>query len=115
MSSFPETDPRNYVLGLALETQEVSSFRKFLGCCSRFHWALPTPRLDTRAHALVQAFEGLVGKIFEMGAYPMVAGLCPHGACGSEQSPIWKRTNDRLKLETRACVCVCVCTMCVWA
>jgi len=47
--------------------------------------------------SFLQAVEGLVAKVFEAGAYPVLAGLCPHGDCGVEQTRFWRRTNDRMK------------------
>jgi len=46
--------------------------------------------------AFLQALEGLVGKIFASGAYPVIAGLCPHGDCGAEHAGIWRQMQDRI-------------------
>jgi len=52
---------------------------------------------EPSCNAFIQALESIVGKVFAMGACPVVAGLCPHGDCGPEQSPAWRGTNDRIR------------------
>jgi len=52
---------------------------------------------EPSCNAFIEALESIVSKVFAMGAYPIIAGLCPHSDCGETQSIALRRANDRMR------------------